>query len=126
MRQFSNLKIVKSLQHAMNGITESLRSERNLKIQTSLAAASVAMGFYLNVNSVEWMILCLTICLVLSAELMNTSIENVVNLVSPQFHPLARKAKDASAAAVLVLSIGSLFVGWFIFGIKIKSLFFNA
>lgn len=118
--------IIKSLRNALNGITASIHSERNLRIQISFALFSVALGFYLNVTSVEWMILVLTMSLVLAAELINTSLESVVNLVSPQLHPLAKKAKDAAAGAVLVLSIGSLVVGWFIFGIKIQSLFFNA
>ncbi len=118
--------LLKSIRHAVDGINAAIRSERNLRIQISLALLTVILGFYFNITSLEWIILTLTICLVLAAELINTSIESVVNLVSPQFHPLAKKAKDAAAGAVLVLSIGSLFVGWFIFGIKIQSLFFNA
>ncbi len=118
------MRFVKSLRYALRGITASIHTERNLRIQTSIALLTIALGFYLNVTSLEWMILVLTISLVLAAELINTSLESVVNLLSPQFHPLAKKAKDAAAGAVLVLSIGSLVVGWFIFGIKIQSLLF--
>jgi len=120
------MKFVQSLRYAFDGIIATIQSEKNFRVQIALALFSIAMGLYLNITFVEWMILILTVGSVLAAELINTSIESVVNLVSPQFHPLAKKAKDAAAGAALVLSIGSLFVGWFIFGIKIQSLFFNA
>ena len=119
------MKLAKSFQHALSGIIESIHTEKSLKIEIAFGIITIILGFYLNISTLDWMILSLIISSILAAELLNTAIESVVNLASPEFHPLAKKAKDAAAGAVLVLSIGSLVIAWFIFGTKIQHLLFG-
>ncbi len=119
------MNFVKTFQHAFNGITDSLQTERSLKIEIGFGTLAISLGYYLNISAIEWMILSLIISSIIAAELLNTAIESLTNLASPEFHPLAKKAKDAAAGAVLVLSIGSLVIAWFLFGVKIQYLLFG-
>ncbi len=100
---------------AFNGIVASFRSERNLRIHTALALAAVALGAWLRLDRWEWCWLAGCIALVIMAELINTAIEAWVDLVSPGKHPLARKAKDAAAGAVLVAAVFAVIIGGLIF-----------
>ena len=79
------------------------------------AAAVVLLGFAFDVTKTEWCLLIGCIGLVVTAEIFNTAIETVVNLVSPHYNPLAGKAKDLAAGAVLVAAITAAFVGTIIF-----------
>ena len=88
-----------------------------------MALIVVIFGFLFKVNKYEWAILVLTIGLVISCELINTAIEAVVDLVTEEYHPLAKVAKDTSAAAVLVFAIVAIIVGLIIFVPKIIGLF---
>ena len=88
-----------------------------------MALVVVIFGFLFKVNKYEWAILVLTIGLVISCELINTAIEAVVDLVTEEYHPLAKVAKDTSAAAVLVFAIVAIIVGLIIFVPKIIGLF---
>ena len=72
-------------------------------------------GLWLQIEKQDWLILVLTIAMVWMAECFNTALEQVVDLVSPDIHPLARQAKDVAAAAVLISAIFSLIVGLIIF-----------
>ena len=74
----------------------------------------VAGGIVLRLSAASWAVVALAIGLVLSAELLNTAIEAVVDLVSPADHPLAKRAKDVSAAAVLAASLAALAAGIFV------------
>jgi diacylglycerol kinase (ATP) len=73
------------------------------------------VGFWFNVSGADWCILLIMIGLVISAELTNTAIENLTDLVTKEFHPLAGKVKDIAAASVLVLSVISVIVGFIVF-----------
>lgn len=101
--------------NALNGIIASYRSERNLRIHIALALVAVGLGAWLRLSSVEWCWIALCIALVILTELINTAIEAWVDLVSPDEHPLAKKAKDAAAGAVLVAAAFSAVVGTLIF-----------
>ena len=98
---------------AAAGIAYAFRSQRNLKIQVVLAA--VAAGFALGISRVDWLAIVLCIIVVSVAEVVNTAIESAVDLASPEWHELARAAKDAAAGAVLLASAGSVFVGLIVF-----------
>ena len=74
------------------------------------------MGLFLHLSATEWAILAVTIGLVLSAEMFNTVVEALVDLTSPDFHPLAKIAKDAAAGGVLLLAITGVIVGLFVLG----------
>lgn len=102
--------------YAGQGIKESFQAEFNLKIHIFVATLVIIAGFVFNVTSIEWAVLLLCIALVISLELINSSIERVVDLVSGgDYHPLARVAKDSAAGAVLVSSIIAAIIGLIIF-----------
>lgn len=104
-----------SFSYASSGIKTALKNEPNIRIHLVIALLAVILGLFLNFNSIEWIILAFTIAFVLILELINTTLESIVNLVSPEIRPQAKIAKDVSAAAVLVSALLSLVVGAFLF-----------
>jgi diacylglycerol kinase len=84
---------------------------------------TVVLGFFFGIKAIEWCVIALCCGAVFSAEAMNTAIENIVDLVSPQYHILAKKAKDCAAAAVLLMAIAAACCGAIIFLPKIVELF---
>ena len=82
----------------------------------------IALGIFMKLNKIEWCIITIAIVMVISAELFNTAIETVVDMVSPQKNPQAKLVKDIAAAAVLVLAIGAAVIGIIIFGPKIVTI----
>ena len=100
---------------AGRGIAEFVREGRNSKVQLGAGGAAVVLGVVLRLSTTEWAVLTLMIAAVLSAEAMNTAVERTVDLVSPDFHPLAGRAKDLAAGAVLILSLAAMVVGAFLF-----------
>jgi undecaprenol kinase/diacylglycerol kinase (ATP) len=81
-----------------------------------LAAIIVTfLGFYFQIKRIEWIILVISIALVMAMEMVNTAIEAIVDLVSPNYHPLAKVAKDVAAGCVLVTAIASVIVGVLLF-----------
>jgi len=101
--------------NALQGIAASYRSERNLRIHAAMALLAVVLGLWLHISRAEWCWVALCIALVVVAELINTAIEAVVDLVSPHEHPLAKKAKDTAAGAVLVAAGFAVVVGVIVF-----------
>lgn len=112
-------KLTQSFHHAYHGLKVSLSEEQNLRIEFFLGLVSILMGIYFHLSSFEWIVLFLTIALVIGSELFNTALEKVVDLASPEIHPLAKKAKDAAAAAVFIFSVMAALVGLFLFMPKI-------
>lgn len=105
-----------SLRCAFAGLRDVVRSGRNAKIHVGIALAVIVSGCFLKISRTDWAILLLTIGAVFAAEAANTAIESVVDLVSPEHHELARRAKDCAAGAVLVLAIMAVAVGLLILG----------
>ena len=112
-------KRIKSFIYAFKGIATLFTSQPNARIHGIVLTLVVVAGFYFKVERTEWLAIALVSALVLSAEAMNTAIEFVVDLVSPDYHPLAEKAKDVAAAAVLLAAFGAIIVGLIIFLPKI-------
>lgn len=108
-------KRVKSFKYAFKGIIILFSTQPNAKIHICIAAITVALAFSFQFSLLKWAILTLTITLVLAAEAINTAIEFLTDLVSPDYHPLAGKAKDVAAAAVLITAIGAVVVGFCLF-----------
>ncbi len=106
----------KSVGFAMRGLLAAAKGERNFRIQLCAFAAVVALGFLLRLTALEWVAVLVCSAMVLGAELFNTAIETVVDLVSPDFNKLAGKAKDVSAAAVWVIALFAAVVGIIVFG----------
>ena len=113
----------KSFGFALQGFRYTLATERNIRVMLGGAAVAVVMGPVLQLDLVSWAIVRLFIGCVLAAELMNTAIETVVDLVSPEYHPLAGHAKDIAAAAIYVLSFLVAVVGVCVFANAIISNF---
>lgn len=113
-----------SFRYAFQGIGNLLRTQPNARIHLLATVAVLAFGWYLHLSPSEWCIIIVCISAVWAAEAFNTAVEYLVDLVSPQYHPLAGKAKDVAAAAVLICAIGACLVGFIIFGPKIEALLF--
>lgn len=109
------IKFLMSFRFAINGIRIAFREQLNLKIQVAIAVVVIGAGKYFQISSMEWVALLLTIALVIGLELINTAIENLVDLVTTERKPLAGKIKDIAAGAVLIVSILSVIIGWLIF-----------
>ncbi len=106
---------LKSFTYAFKGLVYSLK-QRNMKIILTCAVLTIALALFLGVNSKEWCILLICIGLVISLEMINSAIENLVDLVSPDYNEKAGKIKDMAAGAVLVFSFVSLLIGILILG----------
>jgi diacylglycerol kinase len=104
-------RVVGSFRYACAGLAYVVRTQPNCQVHLLALVLVVALGLWLALPLHELAILALTIGLVLAAEAINTAIEATVDLVSPEFHPLARAAKDAAAGAVLVAAAASVVVG---------------
>ena len=120
---FSPLKRAKSFSHAFSGIRFVFRTQHNAWIHLLAALVVVALGWWFKVSPSEWCFLVLGIGFVLVAEAFNTAIETLTDLASPNFHTLAKIAKDVSAGAVLLAAITALGVGLMVFGPRVIGLF---
>jgi diacylglycerol kinase len=100
-----------SFGYAFAGLAAAWRSQPNLRIHALLAVVVVAAGLLLRLAPAGWAIVALAIGLVVAAELFNTALEAVVDLASPQDHPLAKRAKDVAAAGVLVAALAAAAAG---------------
>jgi len=116
--------VLKSFKYAFCGISYVLKTSRNFKIQLIFAVISLMIGFLLQISLSNYVILIATIMSVLILEILNTSIESIVDLVvKKEFSSLAKISKDTSAGAVLLASINSVIIAVYIFVPKIKFLF---
>lgn len=112
-------KIINSFKYAICGIKTSLKSERNMKIHVTIMILVIIMGIILKISQFEWIICIILFSIVIGAELFNTSIEIVVDMITKEKNEMAKKAKDISAGGVLVIAIGSAIIGLIIFIPKI-------
>lgn len=96
-----------------------MRSTPNARIHLLAAIAAIALGIFLSISNTEWCILALSIAMVFCAEAFNTALEQLTDLVSPGQHPLAGKAKDLAAGAVLLAALGAAATGLIIFAPKL-------
>src|SRR5579863_4256276 len=110
------LKFIRSVKFCLHGIAYFFRTQRNARIQLVMAIIACGLGAWLGISREDWTILILTISMVIMAEAFNTALEAIVDLASPEIHPLAKAAKDVGAGAVLIAAIGAIFIGLLIFG----------
>lgn len=111
----SPAQLLKSIGHAFTGFFTALKEETSLKIQLSLGVIAVFLGFYFDISSSEWMAVVLCIAAVLSAETMNSAIENLSDKITREQDPYIKKAKDMGAGAVLVVATASIVIACIIF-----------
>ena len=106
---------VDSFKFAFAGLADLFRTQVNARIHLAAVVVVSWAGWYWQVSTFEWMIIILCFMLIISLEAVNTALEYLTNLASPDLHPLAGKAKDVAAAAVLWSAIGSVIIGGLIF-----------
>ena len=116
------LSVIRSFGYAMAGIGRLIRQQRNAQIHVALTLLILTISLLWGLSRIEWLILILTIALVLSMEALNTAVEAVVDLVSPQFHPLAKLAKDVAAGGVLIAAVGAVIVALLLYGERVLRL----
>lgn len=112
-------RLTKSIGFALNGIQACFKQEPNFKIHVACTLLAVAAGTYFKINSIEWIIIVICIGAVLAAELMNTAIEQLCNMVYKERHQVIKRIKDLSAAAVLVIAMSAAICAAIIFIPKI-------
>lgn len=115
MRKFTRSR-VRSFGHAFQGWWYVLRTQRNAWLEVAIACGVFAVSAWLRLDALRWTIVVLTAALVFAAEFFNTAVEVIVDMVSPEHHPLAKIAKDVAAAAVLVTAFGAVIIGMLLMG----------
>ncbi|MGL5123561.1 MAG: diacylglycerol kinase [Fusobacteriaceae bacterium] len=112
--------IIQGFNYAIDGIFEAIRSERHMKFHTFISVVVVIIAIFSEISKYQILALILSITMVWVAELFNSSIEAVVDMVTSEYHPLAKRAKDMAAGAVLLTGINALIVAYIIFQRKIS------
>lgn len=115
-RAFSVAARTASFRHAFRGVLDTLRTQHNARIHAAFTVAVCAVGAWLELTRLEWSALVLAMAVVWAAELSNTALELLCDVVSPEAHPLVARAKDAAAGAVLIAAAGAAVVGLLVLG----------
>lgn len=108
--------ILDSFRFAFAGLDYVLRTQPNMRVHLLITLVVIGMGIGLDLSLTQWTMLVLAIAFVLVGEMLNTVIEKLVDLISPDFHPLAKIIKDVTAGVVLLTAIASVVVGLLILG----------
>lgn len=119
----SRAAFIASFRYAFAGLAYSFRTQRNFRIHIAIAILAALLGLVVGLSWVEWAVVVVLVVVVLSAEMVNTMVEALVDLVTQEYHPLAKVAKDVAAGVVLLSAIGSVVVGALIYLPKIVALF---
>lgn len=108
-----------SFKHAWDGLKHAVSTQPNFGIHLALSSVAVLSGIFFHITVFEWLVILLTIAIGLVIELVNTAIESTVDLITSKRHPIAKIAKDTSAAAMLIYAVGAIVVACVIFLPKI-------
>lgn len=108
--------LLRSFGYAFSGIAYLLRSQQNARIHAAITLVVIGLGIWLRLTGPQWAVLVLAMGLVWSAETVNTALEILVDLASPQVDPAAKSVKDLAAAAVLLAAIAAAAVGVLVMG----------
>lgn len=123
LKDNQSTRFIHAFQYAVAGVIYAFKTERNFKIHSFAAILALLFAYFFSVTRIEWMLLILVIGMTMTLELINTALENVVNLITVEWHPLAKAAKDVAAGAVLVSSLMSVIIGLIIFIPRLIELF---
>ena len=115
---------IRSFSFAVSGILTAVKQERNMRFHLLGSIFVLFISFYFSISKTEWLFILFAIGGMLALELVNSAIERVVDLASPEYHPLAKQAKDIAAGAVFVFAILSIVVGVFIYMPYLLRLFY--
>ena len=108
-------RLFKSFKYAYEGLKYAFKYEQNILVHFLATILVIIAGIFFKISMTEWLVLTLIIGLVIATELINTSIEATIDLVTKEVHPLAKVAKDTAAAAVLIFGITAIIIGLIIF-----------
>ena len=122
-KKYSISRLFKSFGYAIRGIGSAFKTEQNLLIELIGLIINIILIWYLKLNSIETCIIILVCTVIISLEMVNTSIEYTVDMAMPNMHPLAKNSKDTASGAVLVASLGAIVIGIIIYIPKIIALF---
>jgi len=106
---------IRSFHYAINGILRMIRCQHNAWIHAAATLVVLGAGLFLRISRADWCWVILAICIVWTAEALNTAFEFLADAASPDFHPLVRDAKDVAAGAVLITAIASATIGVIVF-----------
>ncbi|MEA1960327.1 MAG: diacylglycerol kinase family protein [Bacillota bacterium] len=109
-------KLRQSFSYAIDGLSYAVRSGRNMKIHLLATFLVIILAYYFGFSRLEWAILMLTIFMVLAAETMNSAVEKTVDLVTRDYHPIAKIAKNLAAGSVLLTAINAVIIAILLFG----------
>ena len=124
-RKWKNRDVISSLEFALTGIFTAFKEEKNMRSHVLSALAAIIAGLIFRISAIEWLLLLLSIFLVIAFEIMNSAVENVVDLASDyHFSMRAKNAKDMAAGAVLVVSGFAVITGLIIFLPKLWEIIF--
>lgn len=116
-------RLINSFKFALDGLVYAFKYEQNILVHFTVMIIVIIMGIFLKISFIEWLICLILFGLVIATELINTSIEATIDLLTDKIHPLAKIAKDTASAAVLVFALTAIIVGLLIFLPKIIMLF---
>lgn len=120
---------LESIQHAIAGWFHVIRTQKNAWIHMAATIFVITLAMWLRLPARDWALLLITIAMVWAAEFLNTALEIVVDLASPDLHPMAKAGKDVGAAAVLISATIAAAIGFLIMGpplwVKIQAIFNN-
>ena len=119
----ARFSLARAFSCAGSGFVFALRTQRNMKIHVVIAIVAVVLGLALEIDAASWAAIIVCIAAVFAAECFNTALESVVDLVSPTYHELARRAKDCAAAGVLVFAFAAVVVALVVFVPRLLVLF---
>lgn len=117
--KWKNKNFFEALKNSMNGLIYAIKEQKNLKIQLFIALIVVIFSIALQINKIEMLFVCISICFVIFAEIVNTAIEKTVDLVTEEYNEKAKIAKDIAAGAVIIASLNAIIVGIIVFLEKI-------
>jgi diacylglycerol kinase len=119
MTPLKSPNLIASFRNAFSGLWYALRTQRNARIHLIFTLVVPAVGLWLGLSLEQWCLIILSIGMVWMAELSNTVLENVVDLLSPEYNVLARTAKDVKAGVVVVASLAAVLIGLLVLGPKL-------
>jgi len=109
-------KFIAGFRYAFRGLSYVLRTQRNARVHLTIAILAILLGIVIHISAVEFALIFVAITGVFIAEMFNTVFELCIDLASPDYHPLAKVAKDVAAGAVLLSAMLSVVIGLFVFG----------
>jgi undecaprenol kinase len=113
--QDKRFPVWKSFYFAVTGIKTALQTERNMRIHLLVSIIVIGCSIFFSINQWEWLFVIVAIGGIFSLELMNSAIERVVDLITVEYHPLAKQAKDLAAGAVFIYAVIAVIIGIIIF-----------